>query len=100
MGQPITVMDVTVEGDFAAFHADRSITGQDGLSFETADQAVADGSYPGDLAARILEFDSSIDHVFVASNQVVVRRFGGWESAALDAASGMIEAFFVFYSEG
>jgi hypothetical protein len=97
MGQPITISGTTVDGAVAAYHTDRGITGQDGVSFPSAD--ATDESFPGRLAARLFESDTSIDHVFVASNQVVVRRDGGWDDAGLAAAGEVVEAFFVFYAD-
>jgi hypothetical protein len=100
MGQPITIDSRTIDGMVAAFHTDRSITGQDGAVFGSVEVAADSGSLPGDLAARLFESDSAINHVFVASNQVVVGRSDDWTEAALDAAGGIISAFFVFYPEG
>ena len=99
MGQPITISGSTVEGSVAAFHSDRSITGQDGVSFGSAENAGAADSFPGDLAARLFAADDAIDHVFIASNQVVVRRSGSWDDSTLSAAAGVIERFFVFYAD-
>jgi hypothetical protein len=100
MGQPITIDSRTVDGTVAAFHTDRSITGQDGVAFASADVAGDSKSLPGDLARQLFESDDAINHVFIASNQVVVGRSGDWAESALDAADGIISAFFVFYPEG
>lgn len=97
MGQTITIDSRTIDGMVAAFHTDRSITGQDGAVFESAQAATDAGSLPGDLAARLFESDSAVNHVFVASNQVVVRRPGGWDDSSVATARGVIERFFVFY---
>ena len=99
MGQPITIAGTTVDGPMAAFHTDRGITGQNGMPFGSADHARAADSLPGDLASRLFESDEAIDHVFVASNDVVVRRAGTWDDAALDAAASIVSAFFVFYAD-
>lgn len=99
MGQPITIAGTTVEGDVAAFHTDRGITGQDGVSFVDASEATAAGSVPGDLAARLLGWDETISDVFMASNQVVVTRRGGWDDGSLQAAAGIVTDYFVFYSD-
>lgn len=97
MGQPITISGTTVDDAVAAFHTDRSVTGQDGVTFASADDT--DDSFPGELAARLFGSDDAIDHVFVASNQVVVRRDAGWDEASLGAAGTVVETFFVFYAE-
>ena len=97
MGQPITVADATVAGDLAAFDADRSITGQDGVTFGSAAEAAEGTGYAAELAARIFTADAGVDHVFVASNQTVVRRDGGWDDSTLRAVAAVIEGFFVIY---
>lgn len=96
MGQIINVKP-DVLGDVALFDMDRSITGQDGTAYESAAAAEADPSFPGRLANRLFAIDGSIDHVFVASNQVVARRTGGWSPAAVKVSSDTISEFFVFY---
>ena len=98
MGQVIEIDGTTVAGDVAAFHTDRGITGQDGFSFSASDEAAAAESFPGDLATRLFAADDDVDHVFVASNQVVVRRSGGWDDGSLEDMGGVIAAFFVFYA--
>jgi hypothetical protein len=94
MGQPIELTSIVL-GDVALFDTDRCITGQDGAGF-TRDEAVED-SFPARLAGRLFSADEALDHVFVGSNQVVVRRPSGWDDAALAAASAAIASFFVFY---
>ena len=80
----------------AVFDTDRSVTGQDGSGFDAA--AAGDATtIPGHLARRLFESDPDLDHVFVASSQVVVRRRGGWGDAARDRAAGVIAGFFVHY---
>jgi len=97
MGQPITVSAATVDGDIAVFDTDRSITAQDGATFGSADDAANADSIPGDLAGRLFTSDDAVAHVFIASNQVVVGREGGWDDAALAASTEIVINFFVFY---
>jgi hypothetical protein len=97
MGQPITISGTTVDDAVAAFHTDRGISGQDGVAFASAD--AADHSFPGQLASRLFAADDAIDHVFVVSNQVVLRRAGGWDDISLESASSVVEEFFVFYAD-
>ena len=99
MGQPISISGTTVEGTVAVFDTDRSITGQDGVAFASADAAAKHSSLPGDLAARLFQADQAIDHVFVASNQVVVRRDSAWDDAVLATASEIVARFLVFYGD-
>ena len=72
MGQPIKV-SVTNADDVLLIDADRSITGQDGSAYGSAAEAKADQRFPGVLAARLFASDPAIDHVFIASNQIVCR---------------------------
>ena len=96
MGQAIQVESARV-GDTAIFSTDRSITGQDGVSYASADEAGADERFPGKLASRLFEADGSLTSVFVASNQVVAGREGGWDGDAITAVSTVIGDFFLFY---
>ena len=97
MGQPIDVAS-TVVGDSVIFDTDRSITGQDGALFTSAEQAGSADDFPNVLAQRLFEVDDTIGSVFVASNVVTVTRNGGWDDAAVDAAADVVSNFFVFYT--
>lgn len=98
MGQVISVSG-TVAGDSVIFEADRSLSGQDGGSFESVDDTVDDTTFPARLAARVFEADGSVSRVFAGSNGIVVRREGGWDQSDVDAIASLIEQFFVFYSQ-
>ena len=97
MGQPITVEARQAEG-FCVFTIDRSLTGQDGASFKSAAEAETDSGIPATLAARLFASDESIDHVYVASNDVVVRRATDWDQASVDSATDAIAGLFRFYA--
>jgi hypothetical protein len=96
LGQQITVAEPTIVGDVAVFVTDRSVTGQDGSSYTRDDLEDAEG-VPAELARRLTEGDEAVTGVFVASNQVVANRDGGWDEKAVSMARETIEAFFVFY---
>jgi hypothetical protein len=96
VGQPIEVSYDTVE-DVLLITADRSLTGQDGVAYGSAAAAEADPRFPGLLAVRLFASDHAIDHVFVASNQVVVRRLGGWDEEPIASATGIVSDFFLYY---
>ena len=98
MGQTIEVKS-TVLGDAALFDTDRSITGQDGQGFGSAGKAADDSTTAGRLAVRVFAGDPAIDHVFVQSNQVTVRREGGWTDEVTENTSAVVRDFFVFYEE-
>ncbi|HUG74459.1 MAG TPA: hypothetical protein VMM81_02140 [Acidimicrobiia bacterium] len=99
MGQQIEIVTSTVAGDVLVVDTDRSITGQDGMTFASAADANAGDSFPARLAARLFEAIDDTAHVFVASNTVVVRRTGIWDAATVAAAEGVISSFFVFYRD-
>ena len=94
MGQPMQVLSTTVIDEIALFATDRGVTGQDGASFTRGDEG--DG-FPVRLAADVFAADEAVEHVFVASNQVVARRSGGWDDGRLEAIAAVITAFFVHY---
>ncbi len=96
MGQPIQVAATRLD-DVVMFDTDRSISGQDGASFASAEEAAETAEFPAQLAARLFAGDSAVNHVFVASNQVVVRKRGGWTDDDVAAASQVIADFFLYY---
>jgi hypothetical protein len=96
MGQVINVESERL-GDSVVFTADRSITGQAGAAFAVGDP-VADGAgFAGQLAERLFATDDDLDHVWVASNTVVVRRTTGWRPSDIEAAAAVLSDFFVYY---
>jgi len=95
MGQSIEVSS-SVVGDIAMFDTDRAITGQDGVSFTAGDE-ITSSDFPAELARRLFAEVPGIDHVFVASNQVVVRRPHGWDDDVVETAGNVISGFFRFY---
>jgi hypothetical protein len=98
MGMPIAIDSTRVVGEVAVFDTNRSVTGQDGAGFGDAAAANAMETVPARLAARLFAGDPAVAHVFVASSQVVIRRRGGWDEAALSGAGGVIAGFFVHYA--
>ena len=99
MGKPIEISGATVVDDVLLLDTDRSITGQDGVGYDSADAAAEDDSFPGRLASKIFEAIDGVTHVFVASNQTVIGRAGGWDDATRTVASDLVSGFFVFYPE-
>ena len=96
MGQIINVTG-TVSGDSAVFEADRSLSGQDGGSYESIEETADDPTFPARLAARLFESDTAVNRVFAGSNGVVIRRTGGWTDSDVTQVGAVIEEFFVFY---
>lgn len=97
MGQSI---DVTVAqvGNVAVFTTDRSVTGQDGVAFDSAEAAGASPGFPADLAGRIFGADDGIDHVYLASNLIMVRSAEAWTRPRLDEIAVVISSLFRHYS--
>jgi ferredoxin--NADP+ reductase len=83
-------------GRLAVFSTDRSLTGQDGVGF-TPTSSQSEGP-PAELARLLFRTDSSIDHVFIASNTVSARRESDWDDDSLDDVSGVISGLFTHYS--
>ena len=98
MGQTIEVKSVLM-GEVALFDTDRTMTGQDGRGFDSVAAASGDTTSAARLAAALFEGEASINHVFVLSNQVTVRRSGGWDDKTAALAAETIRDFFVFYEE-
>ncbi|MBT8201393.1 MAG: hypothetical protein KJO36_12840 [Acidimicrobiia bacterium] len=96
MGQEINVSATSID-DVLILDTDRTVSGQDGGGFSTVAETEGDDSFPARLAARLLTSDDQINHVFAASNAIVVRRNGGWPADAEAAAIDVVESFFVFY---
>ena len=96
MGQTIEVQAAEF-GEILILTTDRSITGQDGVSFRSAADAAEDPKIPGMLASGLWAQDEALAGVFIASNQVVVERSGGWDAESIAGATGVVSEFFLFY---
>ena len=97
MGQRIEVSRSTIVGESVVFDTDRSVTGQDGAFYSSADEAAAGDAFPDQLAQRLFGADEAVTSVFVASNTVTVTRSGGWDDGTVAAAADVVSEFFVFY---
>ncbi len=97
MGQSITVESRQLDS-FCVFSTDRSMSGQEGSAFDSAAATQNDNTFPAVLAQRLFAADDGIDHVYVASNDVVVRRSQGWDEHQIAATSRVIEDLFRYYS--
>ena len=99
MGQTIEIRRTVVVGDVLIVDADRSITGQDGEIYTGIEAARRGSTFPAALAVRLFEGVPGVDHVYVMSNTVSIRRPSGWDQADVDAAAGVVSDFFRFYRE-
>jgi len=100
LGQTIEINRTTVIGRVLMIDTDRSLAGQDGESFGGIEAARRTTTFPGRLAVKIFEADPDIDHVFVMSNQVSLRRFAGWTDEQAAAVTGVVSEFFRVYPTG
>jgi hypothetical protein len=97
MGQTIQIWDANVVADVLLVSTDRSLTGQDGEAY-TPGQPIGPGAiFPAQLAARLFESDPSIDHVYVMSNVLSIRRSEAWDESSIASARDVVASFFLFY---
>jgi hypothetical protein len=96
LGQVINVEHERI-GDAVVFTADRSITGQTGASYSPGDEFSGADDFGGQLASRLFAADGDVDHVWVASNTVLVRRSTGWRPSDIETAAEVLGDFFVYY---
>jgi hypothetical protein len=107
MGQTIQIWDANVVADMLLVSTDRSLTGQDGETYRpntptdgtptNGDPVATDAIFPAQLAERLFQSDSSIDHVYVMSNVLSIRRPGGWDDASVASTRDVVASFFLFY---
>jgi len=98
MGQTIEVKSVVL-GDVALFDTDRTMTGQDGHGFDSIAAAQAEATVAARLATALFAGEGAVNHVFVLSNQVTVRRTGEWSEESVGKTADVIRDFFIFYEE-
>ena len=94
MGQRIEVTSTAI-GDTAIFDLDRSLTGQDQVSFSGPPGNT--DSPPSLLAYRLFSADPEINHVHTLSNTVSVTREGGWPDDVINSAADKIANLFIHY---
>lgn len=97
MGQTIEINKTDVVEHVLVIDTDRSLAGQDGEAFSGVEAARLRTTFPAQLAVRLFEADQGVDHVFVMSNTVSVRRPTGWNDAAVETAARTVSEFFRFY---
>lgn len=97
MGQTIQINRTAVIDQVLVVDTDRSIAGQDGEAFSGRESARSQSTFPARLAVRLFESDEAIDHVFVMSNTVSVRRLPAWSEGDVKKATQVVADFFRFY---
>ncbi len=99
MGQPIDIRETIEVDDVVVFETDRSLTGQLGVAVTEDTPDASSDDLPARLGREILAVDDAIDHVYVAMNDLVVRRRGGWDDAVRDEVAARIRGFLVHYGD-
>ena len=99
MGQTIEIWDANVIADVLLVSTDRSLTGQDGETYRPGDSVESDAIFPAQLAALLFQSDPAIDHVYVMSNVLSIRRWGGWDDASVASTRDVVASFFLFYED-
>lgn len=97
MGQKIEITSAVTLGNVAVFDTDRTLGGQDGDRFRSADEAETLTTVPADLARRLFAADEKTQSVFITSNLVTVERATGWDEDAIKVAGDVIAELFLFY---
>lgn len=97
MGQTIEINKTTVIDRVLMIDTDRTLAGQDGEAYGGLEAARRSTTFPGVLAVRIFEADPDVDHVFVMSNQISLRRFAGWEAPHVQRITDLVAEFFRVY---
>jgi endonuclease/exonuclease/phosphatase family metal-dependent hydrolase len=97
VGQTIQINRTVVVDQVLVIDTDRSIAGQDGEAFSGRESARTQSTFPARLAVRLFESDEAIDHVFVMSNTVSVRRLPVWSESDVKSATQVVADFFRFY---
>ena len=98
MGQSIAVESKSIDG-FCVFTTNRVITGQDGAAYTSAGDAEGSSGFGAELASRLFASDEAIDHVYVASSEVIARRSAEWDGEAIAGAAQTITDLYRFYEE-
>jgi hypothetical protein len=99
VGQTIEINKRTVIDKILLIDTDRTLAGQDGESYGGIEAARRSETFPGLLAVRIFESQPEVDHVFVMSNQVSIRRFAGWDDERAVKIAGIVSEFFRVYPD-
>jgi hypothetical protein len=97
MGQTIEIDEAIPLGDILLVSTDRSITGQDGDAYVPGGISDANPIFPAQLAQRLFKADPKVDHVYIMSNTLSIRRTGGWDDTSIDVARQTVSSFFRFY---
>ena len=97
MGQKIE-LKTTKFNKNVIFDLNRSLSGQDGITYNNIAQASLTDEVSAQLALRLFQFSSDIENIFIQSNVVTVN-FSTNIGTAVEEYEKQIEDFFLFYKD-
>jgi len=97
MGQLIEVKTTKLNKTII-FELNRSVSGQEGMTFHNISEASLIPDVSGQLALKLFQETSDIDTIFIQSNIVTVN-FGRNIGSDTSEVEKTLENFFVFYGE-
>ena len=97
MGQLIEVKTTKLNKTII-FDLNRSVSGQEGMTFHNISEASLISDVSGQLALELFQENNDIDTIFIQSNVVTVN-FNRNLGSDISEVEKTIENFFVFYGE-
>ena len=97
MGQKIE-LKTTKFNKNVIFDLNRSLSGQDGITYHNIAQASLTNEVSAQLALRLFQFSIDIENIFIQSNVVTVN-FSTNIGTAVEEYEKQIEDFFLFYKD-
>lgn len=97
MGQKIELKTTSFNKNII-FDLNRSLSGQDGITYHNIADASLHEEVSAQLALKLFQFSEDIDSIFIQSNIVTVN-FNKNMGTGVEEFSKQIENFFLFYGE-
>ena len=97
MGQKIELKTTSFNKNII-FDLNRSLSGQDGITYHNIADASLHEEVSAQLAIKLFQFSEDIDSIFIQSNIVTVN-FDKNMGTGVEEFSKQIENFFLFYGE-
>ena len=97
MGQKIELKTTSFNKNII-FDLNRSLSGQDGITYHNIADASLHEEVSAQLALKLVQFSEDIDSIFIQSNIVTVN-FDKNMGTGVEEFSKQIENFFLFYGE-
>lgn len=97
MGQKIELKTTSFNKNII-FDLNRSLSGQDGITYHNIADASLHEEVSAQLALKLFQFSEDIDSIFIQSNIVTVN-FNKNMGTGVEEFSKQIENFFLYYGE-